>query len=89
MSAATIATWQKARIEPEKGAYYGALEELSEACFYMIKIIERERSAIRDGDGSWRGSETGRAIASLAGQCGRVLVVREDEQFRAAADDVM
>jgi hypothetical protein len=86
---AKIAAWQKkAGIEPAKGKYRTALDELSEACFYVIKIIELERSGIRDGDGGWHGSDvTGYAIEGLAGQCARVMVFRGDEQPPTSAAD--
>jgi hypothetical protein len=31
--------------------------EISDLAFEMIKVIERERSGIRDGDGYWHGSD--------------------------------
>jgi hypothetical protein len=58
LTQAAIAAWQeKAGIEPATGERAGALEQLSQACFELIKIIELERSGIRDGDGYWHGSD--------------------------------
>ena len=53
---AKIAAWQKAvGIEPAKGGHADILEALSKAAFEAIKVIELERSGIRDGDGCWHG----------------------------------
>jgi hypothetical protein len=58
MTDATIAAWQKqAGIEPASGALSALLEEMSQATFEIIKIIELERSGIRDGDGYWHGGD--------------------------------
>jgi hypothetical protein len=55
---AAIAAWQKATgIEPATGERAEILHRLSNACFEAIKIIELERSGIRDGDGCWHGSD--------------------------------
>ena len=54
---AKIAGWQKeAGIEPASGARAEALGELSRQAYELIRIIELERSGIRDGDGTWYGS---------------------------------
>lgn len=53
-----IATWQqKAGIEPAKAGAAERLCELSREAYDLIRIIELERSGIRDGDGSWHGSD--------------------------------
>ncbi len=53
-----ISTWQQAAgIEPPTSAQLGRLEEMQEECFNLIRIIELERSGIRDGDGNWHGSD--------------------------------
>jgi hypothetical protein len=58
MTDARIAAWQaKAGIEPATGNRAKILSELSDACFEAIKIIELERSGIRDGDGYWHGGD--------------------------------
>jgi hypothetical protein len=55
---ADIAAWQQhTGITPATGEYEKALEELSRQAFEMIKIIELEKSGIRDGDGYWDGSD--------------------------------
>jgi hypothetical protein len=33
------------------------LEDLSQAAFQIIKVVELERSGIRDGDGYWHGGD--------------------------------
>ncbi len=54
---ARIAGWQKeAGIEPASGARDEALGELSRQAYELIRVIELERSGIRDGDGTWYGS---------------------------------
>jgi hypothetical protein len=53
---ANIAAWQEAAgIKPARGERAEALEDLSQAAFQIIKIVELERSGIRDGDGYWHG----------------------------------
>jgi hypothetical protein len=53
-----IAEWQeRAGIKPATGQYAKDLEEMSQAAFELIKVIEAERSGIRDGDGYWHGSD--------------------------------
>ena len=53
-----ISAWQHAAgIEPATGAQLGRLEEMQEEGVNLIRIIELERSGIRDGDGSWHGSD--------------------------------
>jgi hypothetical protein len=43
-------------IEPQTGTHGAALEEAAEAARTFLKVIELERSGVRDGDGSWHGS---------------------------------
>ena len=53
-----ISAWQQAAgIEPATGAQLERLEEMQEQGVNLIKIVELERSGIRDGDGSWHGSD--------------------------------
>ena len=53
-----ISAWQQAAgIEPATGAQLGRLEEMQEEGVNLIRIIELERSGIRDGDGSWHGTD--------------------------------
>jgi hypothetical protein len=55
---ANLAAWQeRAGIEPARGEMADALERLSQAAFELIKVVELERSGIRDGDGYWHGSD--------------------------------
>jgi hypothetical protein len=55
---ANIAARQEAAgIKPARGEMADALEDLSQAAFQIIKIVELERSGIRDGDGYWHGSD--------------------------------
>ena len=58
MTDANIEAFQKATgITPATGARAELLEELSQAAFQLIKIIEMERSGIREGDGKWHGCD--------------------------------
>ena len=50
--------WQKrAGIEPATDEQARLLREMSDKAFELIKVIELERSGIRDGDGAWHGSD--------------------------------
>jgi hypothetical protein len=70
-----IAAWQKAAgIVEAKGEYARILTELSQAAFEAIKIIERELSGIRDGDGYWHGSDViGGTTSDLITLCNRLM----------------
>ena len=53
-----ISAWQQAAgIEPATGAQLERLEAMQEQGVNLIKIVELELSGIRDGDGSWHGSD--------------------------------
>jgi hypothetical protein len=53
-----IAAWQKqAGIKPATGEECELLEELSHRAYDLIRVIELEKSGIRDGDGNWYGSD--------------------------------
>ena len=53
-----ISAWQQAAgIELPTSAQLGLLKEMQEEGVDLIRIIELERSGIRDGDGSWHGSD--------------------------------
>jgi hypothetical protein len=55
---AAIEAWQKqAGIEPATQERAWPLDDMSRAAFVLIKIIELEKSGIRDGDGTWHGSD--------------------------------
>jgi hypothetical protein len=66
---ADIAAWQEhAGIEPAKGRRLDLLERMSDTAFELIKIVELEKSGIRDGNGCWHGSDplsVAREIAAL------------------------
>jgi hypothetical protein len=66
-----IANWQReAGIEPATGKRAEILEALSKAAYEAIRIIELERSGIRDGDGFWHGSDViGHMTGDLTGLC--------------------
>ena len=72
---AAIATRQKATgIEPATGERREILYQLSNACFDAIKIIELEKSGIRDGDGFWHGGDViGGIMGDLKSLCDRLL----------------
>ena len=58
------------------------LRRMSDMAFELIKIIELERSGIRDGDGCWSGSDPmGGAARELAG------LIEEYERRTKSADD--
>jgi hypothetical protein len=70
---ATIAAWQeKASIKEARGGRAELLRRMSEKAFELIKVIELERSGIRDGDGYWHGSDgmggTARDTAALCNE---------------------
>ena len=57
MTDARISQWQKeAGIKPARGDDLATLNEISQLAYELIKIVELERSGIRDGDGCWHGS---------------------------------
>jgi hypothetical protein len=55
---AAIQDWQqRAGIKPASDAREKTLDRMSQLAFDLIKVIELERSGIRDGDGAWSGSD--------------------------------
>jgi hypothetical protein len=55
---AKIDAWQQASgISEATESRAKTLEDMSQAAFELIKIVELERSGIRDGDGHWYGSD--------------------------------
>jgi len=70
-----IAEWQKkAGIKPATGEQEEILLALSRAAFEAIKIIELERSGIRDGDGFWHGGDViGHMTSDLTERCARLM----------------
>ncbi len=71
---------RKADIEPATGDYAKALNQLSEAAYKAIKIIELERSGIRDGDGFWHDGEHmfSHVIGGLTVWCQRVQDIKDE-----------
>jgi hypothetical protein len=58
MTQARIKAWQEhAGLTEATGRYEAELRKLSQAAFELIKIVELERSGIRDGDGAWHGGD--------------------------------
>jgi hypothetical protein len=72
-----IASWQG--ISPATGGTADILRRMSDTAFELIKIIELEKSGIRDGDGFWHGSD---ALGGTA----RDLVAIIDEFLRHDVD---
>jgi hypothetical protein len=65
-----------AEITPATGARAQVLDLMSEAAFAMIKIVEQERSGIRDGDGTWHGHDVMADMArEMAEVCFRLLAM--------------
>ncbi len=71
---ARIAGWQQqAGIEPAIGVRHHVLTEISSRAYDLIRIIELERSGIRDGDGSWHGSDVlDSTVNNLIAECRRL-----------------
>ena len=57
MRNATIENWpQHSGIKEATGDRRNLLQQISDMAVELIKVIELERSGIRDGDGYWSGS---------------------------------
>jgi hypothetical protein len=55
---ANIKAFQKnTSIEPASAEYAAILNRMAQEAFALIRVIERELSGIRDGDGLWHGSD--------------------------------
>ena len=55
---AKIAARQEASgIEPARGGHFILLKQIQQSAFELIKVIELEKSGIRDGDGGWYGAD--------------------------------
>jgi hypothetical protein len=82
MSQATIEAWQKkAGLEP--AADQETLRRLSDAAFELIKIIELEKSGIRDGDGYWHGGDViGGIVSGIRGLLDQWQPPADDMWFR-------
>ena len=85
---ARIADWQEqAGIKPSTGERARILEALSQAAFDAIKIIELERSGIRDGDGCWHGSDViGGMTGDLVRMCEQLSTHDRTEWERQQAE---
>jgi hypothetical protein len=83
-----IAAWQEGvGIKPATGERAKILDSLSEAALRAIRIIEREQSGIRDGDGFWHGSDViGGMTRDLIELCNR-LRGRDAAGIRVADND--
>lgn len=83
---ARIERWQRrAGITPATGARLRQLETLSQLAFELIKVVELERSGIRDGDGQWHGSDVLGAVVreiAKAEQTDLALWKQQSEQHR-------
>ena len=55
---AKIRDWQiQAGLEPAQGRRAETLARMSELAYNLIRVVELERSGIRDGDGHWYGCD--------------------------------
>jgi hypothetical protein len=86
---AEIAEWQrKSGLKPSE--QQELLRRMSDTAFTLIKVIELERSGIRDGDGFWSGSDPmggiARDLASLIAEYERRVPARDAgrQQFDAS-----
>ena len=79
---ANIEAWQrKAGIEPATGEAAEKLCELSREAYELIRIIELERSGIRDGDGRWHGCDPlGGAVFRIHGIWNRISLNTPDAE---------
>jgi hypothetical protein len=93
---AEIAEWQrKTGLKPSE--QQELLRQMSDTAFALIKVIELERSGIRDGDGSWSGSDPmggiARDLASFIEEYERRMTARDaepsDRRHNTAGEDPM
>ena len=83
MTQATIAAWQKASgIEEATGTRAEKFEKLSRCAYDLIRVIELERSGIRDGDGYWHGSDALEGTVRSLWDCWQ----RPEEDYDVDAD---
>jgi hypothetical protein len=74
MSDDAIQAWQeKAGLHVPSQAIRRLWNELQEQAIETIKIAEREKSGIRDGDSAWHGDVIGHALTDLQSVCERLL----------------
>ena len=78
---ARIRDWQiRAGLEPAQGRRAETLARMSRLAYDLIRVVELERSGIRDGDGQWHGCDP---IGSIIGDLREVE--RDDlEAWKAA-----
>ena len=53
----TIAVAQRAAIQPVAQDHAELLAEMGLICQALVKIIEREKTGVRDGEGFWLGGD--------------------------------
>jgi hypothetical protein len=92
--AAIAAFEEKAGIKRPTGELAEVLSGLSQVAFEMIKVIELERSGIRDGDGYWHGSDPVSGTAEeFVALCRQLEDIRRgpdiepDEEFHLALEE--
>jgi hypothetical protein len=77
---AEIEAWQRAfGLKPSE--QHALLREMSDTAFALIKVIELERSGIRDGDGCWSGSDPVGGITSRLAS-----LIEEYERYMTAQE---
>jgi len=78
---ARIENWQqRVGIHAARGHRAETLERISQLAFELIKLVELERSGIRDGDGGWSGCDP---LACIIGN----LVEAEQRDLQAWKTD--
>jgi hypothetical protein len=89
MSDMQTAEWQEAAgIKPATGERASLLSKMSNTAFDLIRIIEREMSGIRDGDGGWHGSDVmGGVTSDLADLIEEYLRVTSPPAAAPTSDD--
>ena len=66
-----IAAFQdRVGLKPVHGQESESLDRLQTLAFELIKIVELEKSGIRDGDGHWYGSDPVTGILQEIAECG-------------------
>ena len=64
-------------IKPHRGDTLKAIRALQDKCFETIRVMELERSGVRDGNGTWTGSD---AVAAV---CSELIVAAETVAYGA------
>lgn len=74
-------------LKPVTGGEAELLSKMSDAAFELIKVIELERSGIRDGDGYWTGSDVmGYVTGNLATLIEQYLGYRTTRQGSSSTE---